>query len=71
MDSPKINVNDIVLVFYEKVPKHFWRIATVTQVLSSGDFKTRGPIVRVAKSNSLVNKLFTVENTCDTNLPNR
>ena len=26
----KINVNDIVLVFYEKVPRHFWRIVIVT-----------------------------------------
>ena len=25
-NSLKINVNDIVLVFYEKVPRHFWRI---------------------------------------------
>ena len=29
----KINVNDIVLVFYEKVPKHSWRFAIVTRVL--------------------------------------
>ena len=27
IDSLKINVNDIVLVFYEKVPRNFWRIA--------------------------------------------
>ena len=30
INSLKINVNDIVLVFYEKVPRHFWRIAIVT-----------------------------------------
>ena len=26
MNSLKINVNDIVLVFYEKVPRHFWEL---------------------------------------------
>ena len=31
IDSLKINVNDIVLVIYEKVPRHFWRIAIITQ----------------------------------------
>ena len=31
--SPKINVNDIVLVYDEKVPRHFSRIAIVTVVL--------------------------------------
>ena len=33
----KINVNDIVLVSYEKVPRHFWRIVIVTRVLLSRD----------------------------------
>ena len=32
-DSLKINVNDLVLVFYEKVVRHFWRIAVAMQVL--------------------------------------
>ena len=68
----KINVNDIVLVFYEKVPKHFWRIAIVTRVLPSRDSEIRGAIVRIAKTNTIlkrpVNKLFAVENTYhDTN----
>ena len=37
INSIKFNVNDIVLVFYDKVPRHFWRIAIVTRVLLSGD----------------------------------
>ena len=41
IDSLKINVNDIVLVFYEKVPRYFWRIAIVTRVLPSRDSKIR------------------------------
>ena len=35
ISSLKINVNDIVLVFYEKRPRHYCRIAIVTQVLPS------------------------------------
>ena len=38
----KINVNDIVPVFYEKVPRHFWRIAIVTLVSPSRDSEIRG-----------------------------
>ena len=72
IDSLKINVNDIVLVFYEKVPRHFWRIAIVTRVLPSRGSEIRGAIVRIAKTNTIlkrpVNKLFAVENTYhDTN----
>ena len=48
IDSLKINVNDIVLVFYEKVPRHFWRISIVTRVLPSRDSEIILAIVRVA-----------------------
>ena len=63
--SLNININDIVLVFYEKVPKHFWRTAIVTRVLPSRDFEIRGAIVRITKTNTIntINKLFAVENT--------
>ena len=67
INSLKINVNDIVLVFYKKVPRHFWRIAIITRVLPSRDSEIRGAIVRIAKTNTIlkrpVNKLFAVENT--------
>ena len=48
INSPKINVNDIVLVYDEKVPSYFWRIAIVTGVLPSRDSEIRGAIVRIA-----------------------
>ena len=72
IDSLKSNVNGIALVFYEKVSRHIWRIAIVTPVLLSRDSEIRGPIVRIAKTNTIlkppINKLFTVENTYhDTN----
>ena len=61
-----------MLVYDEKVPRHFWRIAIVTGVLPSRDSEIRGAIVRIAKTNAIlkrpVKKLFTVENTYhDTN----
>ena len=72
INSLKINVNDIVLIFYEKVPRYFRRISIVTRALPSRDSEIRGPIMRIAKTNTIlkrpVNKLFTVENTYhDTN----
>ena len=66
INSLKINVNDIVPVFCEKVPKHFWRIVIVTRVLPSRDSEIKGGVVRIAKTNTilrrLVNNLFAVEN---------
>ena len=54
------------------MPRHFCRIAIVTQVLPSKDSEIRGAIVRIAKTNTIlkrpVKKLFAVENTYhDTN----
>ena len=71
-NSLKINVNNIVLVYDEKVLRHFWRIVIVTDVLPSGDSEIRGAIVRIAKTHTIlkrpVNKLFTVQNAYnDTN----
>ena len=68
----KINIIDLVLVFYEKVPRHFWKISIVTRVLLSRCSEIRGVIVRIAKTNTIlkrhVNKFFAVENTYhDTN----
>ena len=61
-----------MLVFYEKVPRHFRKISIVTRVLPSRDSEIRGVIVRIAKTNTILkrptNKLFAVENTYhDTN----
>ena len=66
INSLKINVNDIGLVFYVKVHKHFWRTVIVTQVLPTRDSDIKGTIVRITKTNAIpkrpVNKLFAVEN---------
>ena len=59
-------------VFYEKVPAYFWRIAIVTQVLPSRDSETRGVVVRIAKTNTIlkrpVNKLFALNSLSITNI---
>ena len=56
-----------MLDFYEKVSRHFSRIARVTRLLPSRDSEIRGAIVRIAKTNAIlkrsVNNLFVVENT--------
>ena len=67
INSKKVYVNDFVLVFYEKVPRYFWRIAIVTRVLPRRDSEICGAKLRIAKTNTTpkrsVNKLFAVENT--------
>ena len=72
IDSLKINVYDIALVFYEKLLRHFSKISIVTRALPSRDSEIRGVIVRIAKTNTIFkrpfSKLFAVENTYhDTN----
>ena len=61
--SQKINVNDIVLLYDGKVPRYFWRIGIIIEVLPSTDSR----IVRIPKANTIlkppVKKVFTVENT--------
>ena len=61
-----------MLVYDEKVPRHFWRIAIVTGVLPSRDSEITGAIVRIRKTNAILksplNKLFPIGNTYhDTN----
>ena len=51
--KPPKNVNDIVLVFYERLPRDFWRIAIVTWLLPSRDSEVRGAIVGIAKINTI------------------
>ena len=54
-NSQKNYVNDIVLVYYEKVSRHLWRIAIVTRALRSRDSEIRGTIVKIAKINTILN----------------
>ena len=63
----KLPKSYVVLVYNEKEPRHFWRIAIVTWVLPSEIMKQKGAIVRIKKANAIikcpVNKLFPTEYT--------
>ena len=54
--SLKINVNDIVLIFYEKVARYLWSISIVTQALTSTDSQIREAKVRIAKTNTILKR---------------
>ena len=47
-------MNNIVLVYDEKVLIHVWRIAIVKEVLPSEHSKIRGAIVSIAKNNTVL-----------------
>ena len=56
-----------MLVYDEKIPRHFLRTAVVAGVLPSRDSEIRRAVARIANINTTlkrpVNKIFTVENT--------
>ena len=61
-----------MLVYDEKVPRHFWRSAIVIGYYSVEILKEKGAIVRIKKTNAIlkcsVNELFPIEHTYhDTN----
>ena len=49
------------------MPRHFWKITVVTEVLPSWDSEIKGSIVRIKKTIAIlkrpVNKLFSIEYT--------
>ena len=61
----KLPKNYGVLVYDEKVPRLFCRIAVVTSMLPSRDSETRTTIVRIKKANTIlkrpINKPYTTE----------
>ena len=56
------NVNDIVIVYDEKMPRQSWRLGKIMAVITSNDGKIRGAGVKMGKTNTLirrpVNKLY-------------
>ena len=57
----------VQLVYDEKVPRHFWKIAIVTGVLPSRDSEIKRAIVTIKKTNAIlkrpVNKFSPIEYT--------
>ena len=49
-------LNNFAALNYDgKVSRHFWRIAIVTGVLPSRDFEIKEEIVRIVKTNAILN----------------
>ena len=72
----KLSKKHVALVYDEKVPRHFGRIAIVTRVLPGTDSEIKEAIARIKKTNAIfkhpVNKLFSIEYTYhDTNQTDR
>ena len=55
INSQRSNVNDTVVVYDEVAPRHLWRIAIVTRILSSRGSEIRGALVRMTKTNTILN----------------
>ena len=78
--TSKLNINSkknyVLLVYDEKVSRHFWKIASVTRALTSRDSEIEGAILRIKKINAIlkrpVNKIFPIEFTYhETNQTNK
>ena len=56
------NVNDIVIVYDEKMPRQLWRLGRIMKLLISDDGQIRGAEVKIGKANAMirrpVNKLY-------------
>ena len=56
-------LNNYAALNYDgKVSRHFWRIAIVTGVLPSRDFEIKEEIVRIVKTNAILEHLVYTEN---------
>ena len=60
-----INVNDVVIVFDEKAPRHLWRLARVNKLIYDNDNEVRAAEVMLGKTRTLIkkpiNRLYPIE----------
>ena len=66
MARPCVNLNDVIIVHDEKLPRSRWRLGVVIKLIEGKDKQIRGAVVRTANGSELtrpVNKLFPVETT--------
>ena len=54
--SSKIEVNDIVVIYEDKQPRHLWKIGRVMEVIGGRDGRIRGAEVKVAKSGAIIKR---------------
>lgn len=63
-NRPTIQVNDVVLVHDDNLPRSSWKLARVVTLIKSKDDQVRGAIVRTPHSRTLerpINKVFPIE----------
>ena len=56
-----------MLVYDEKIPRHFWKFDIVTGVIPSSDSEIRGAIARIKKTNAIQGKGTKVKVRCSNN----
>ena len=68
--SELIKMNDIVIVYDQKEPRHLWRVGRVIKLIPSTDGKSRGAEVLLGKTKAVirrpVNRLYPLVNENDT-----
>ena len=55
-------VNDVVIIYDDKLPRHLWRVGLIIKLIDGNDGKCRGAEVRLSKTRSIIkrpiNKLY-------------
>ena len=54
--NKKLPKNYVLLVYDEKLPRHFWEIAIITNVSPSRDSEIKGAIVKIKKTNATLKR---------------
>ena len=67
---PIININDIVIVHEEKIPRSRWRLGRITELIYGRDNRVRSANVKLSKTDTIItrpiNRLFPIEQLNDT-----
>ena len=54
--SLKIQMNDVVIIYDEKQPKHLWQMGKVVKLLAGDDGVVRAASVKLAKTSNVINR---------------
>ena len=71
-NKPLIQINDIVLIHEDLIPRLRWRVGKVEELIYSTDSQVRGAVVRIPNSQTLkrpINKLYAIETAVENYSP--
>ena len=54
--SAKIQIDDVVIVYDEKQPRHLWQLGRVESLIAGSDGLIRGALVKLGKTGSKINR---------------